>query len=355
MDVIACAGLLAISLRGAPAPQLVPEPGAPANPDGSAERSGDAAAPAEPEDSAEPQAPAEAPEPEAPEPEAPEPEAGAAPSGPPTEATEPTAASPSGAEPATDTLAQAESAPAESAPAEFAAAPATYDKRPPTEARRKAEAAYGGEDPGRRGGFISLSVGAGHCGVWCSYMGAIGGGRFEAGYRWGHFALGGSVSLYGGNYSLSESGDDAIYSTPEADGSTRFFKLGPMAQLFFAEQGRFDPFLAVGLGFRRLVEVTEYAPNGIEGRYWEFGAGLSVGGGVPVRVSDRVWVGARFDKTFALRGQQCLTVDGQAPDNRDECEPHGQNTSDLNRIDRRFVRLSRPRPWTVSLEVRIDF
>ncbi|MCR9161208.1 MAG: hypothetical protein ACE37F_12905 [Nannocystaceae bacterium] len=61
MDVIACAGLLAISLRGAPAPQLVPEPGAPANPDGSAERSGDAAAPAEPEDSAEPQAPAEAP------------------------------------------------------------------------------------------------------------------------------------------------------------------------------------------------------------------------------------------------------------------------------------------------------
>lgn len=76
---------------------------------------------------------------------------------------------------------------------------------------------------------------------------------------------------------------------------------------------------------------------------------------MPVRVSERVWVGARFDKTFALRGQQCLTVDGQAPDNRDECEPHGQNTSDLNRIDRRFVRLSRPRPWTVSLEVRIDF
>ncbi len=235
----------------------------------------------------------------------------------------------------------------------------TEDERPPLDSRP----GYAEEElqptsvqnPNREGGFISVSVGAGHCGTWCSHMAALGSGRFEAGYRWGTVAVGASASLAGGTYDTPASENSDIYFTVEASGSTRFFHVGPVLQFFPIAAGRFDPYASVGIGFRRAVDVADV--DGISGevKYWESGAGATLGAGIPVYVTDRVALGLRYDKSFAIAGKVCATIDGQAPDGVEECEDWSDQTEDLNTVDSRFVRLARPRPWTVAFELRVVF
>lgn len=207
----------------------------------------------------------------------------------------------------------------------------------------------------REGAFISLSVGAGHCGVWCSHLQAIGGGRFESGYRWGHFALGGSVSLLAGTFDTPPTDDDPLIETFDAKGSNRFFHIGPMMQFFFASAGRFDPYLSAGVGYRRVLDIAKIDGQSGDVRYWESGVGVALGGGVPVFVTERLTIGARYDKTFALGGKECITVDEEVPEGRSRCESWSKRTGELNTIDKRFVRLTRARPWTFSVEMRIAF
>ena len=260
-----------------------------------------------------------------------------------------------------DTATASEAAPAtqdaavpEPQPEPASATAQAWEAEPsPLEAR--VEAGVEDVETSRAGAFISISVGAGHCGAWCSYLRAIGGGRFEAGYRWGHLALGGSASIVGGSYDNVASVPEDIYFTVYAKGSTRFTQLGPVVQLFLASEGRFDPYVSAGIGYRRVVDVAEV--EGIDGevKYWESGAGVTVGAGVPVVVSDRVTVGGRFDKSFAIAGKTCATIGGEAPPDRDRCQSWSKQIAELNPVDERFSRLSRPRPWTVSVELRVSF
>ncbi len=211
------------------------------------------------------------------------------------------------------------------------------------------------ENPQRRGGFVSMSVGAGHCGTWCSHMAALGGGRIEAGYRWGVVAVGASASLVGGKFDTPASDDSDFYFTSDATGSTRFFHVGPILQFFPVSQGRFDPYASVGVGFRRLVDLADV--DGLDGevKYWESGAGVTLGAGIPIYVTDRIAVGVRYDKSFSIAGKVCATIDGETPNGVDRCEDWSDQTDDLNTVDSRYVRLSRPRPWTVAFEIRFLF
>ncbi|MBV1857751.1 MAG: outer membrane beta-barrel protein [Nannocystaceae bacterium] len=211
------------------------------------------------------------------------------------------------------------------------------------------------QNPDREGGFISVSAGAGHCGTWCGHVGVLGGGRMEAGYRWGYIALGASASLVGAKYDTSDSDREDLYLTVDASGSTRFSHVGPVLQFFPASQGRFDPYASVGVGFRRVVDVADV--EGVEGevKYWESGVGATLGAGIPIHVTDRVTVGLRYDKSFSIAGQVCATIGGSQIDGVERCEPWSKGTDDLNTIDSRYVRLSRPRPWTVAFEMRFAF
>lgn len=248
-----------------------------------------------------------------------------------------------------------ESAPEPEPVPTFTSAQARDPEPSPLEERRDDDAQLRDEEVSRAGPFISLSVGAGHCGAWCSYLQAIGGGRFEAGYRWGHVALGGSTSIVAGTYDNAASDNEDIYFTVAAKGSTRFFVIGPVVQLFLAGEGRFDPYVSLGIGYRRAVDVATVEDVDGEVKYWESGVGVSVGAGIPVRVSERVTIGGRFDKTFAVGGKMCGTIGGNVPEGRERCETWSKQTADLNAIDKRFSRLTRPRPWTVGLELRVSF
>lgn len=244
-------------------------------------------------------------------------------------------------------------------PVSAPAARVTEDERPPiaspprsTDEETEPTSVH---NPQREGGFISVSVGAGHCGTWCSHMAALGSGRVEAGYRWGTVAVGASASLAGGTFDTPASEDSDIYFTVDASGSTRFFHVGPVLQFFPVAEGRFDPYVSVGIGFRRAVDVADV--DGVQGevKYWESGAGATVGAGIPVYVTDRVALGLRYDKSFSIAGKVCSTIDGQTPDGVEECEDWSDQTEDLNTVDSRFVRLARPRPWTVAFELRFVF
>ncbi len=293
---------------------------------------------------------------------------------PPTEASEPDAAGPPDASP--DASAPASSGPSpfeagESPPPEPEARPSTvapdfsaaaereqeYEReRAPLHARD--DAADEDDDPfaaSPTGAFISLSVGAGSCGVECSFIAAIGGARFEAGYRWGHVAIGGRASLLGGNYDTPDSDVDDIYFTADAKGSMRFSEITPFVQIFFASAGRFDPYAAFGLGYRRVVDTARVGDPALNVKYWESGAGVSVAAGVPIRVSDRVSVGLRYDKTFSLGGELCATVDGEPAIEGQRCESWSDATDELNEVDLRYVRRARLRPWTLGLELRLTF
>ncbi|MGH1342341.1 MAG: outer membrane beta-barrel protein [Nannocystales bacterium] len=209
--------------------------------------------------------------------------------------------------------------------------------------------------PRRAGGFVSLSAGAGHCGSWCGHMAALGGGRFEAGYRWGHVALGANASLVGGRFDTPASTDTDLYFTEDARGSTRFFHVGPMLQFFPASRGRFDPYVSAGVGFRRVVDLADVEDVDGEVKYWESGLGFTVGAGVPVYVTERVAIGLRYDKTFAVGGNLCYTVGGETPRGAERCEAWSKLTDELNTVDERAARLTRPRPWTVAFEMRVAF
>lgn len=316
--------------------------------------------PSPPEELEPAKAPA-APESEAPEPVAPQtPKTGGAAEQVGPEVIEPTSAS--------DEVSAEPEATSEAAPATVADEPepftgpvanVTEDERAPLDSRpRYAEEEVeptSAENPQRQGGFISVSVGAGHCGTWCSHMAALGSGRVEAGYRWGTVAVGASASLAGGTFDTPAAESSDIYFTVEASGSTRFFQVGPVLQFFPIAAGRFDPYASVGIGFRRAVDVADVEGVAGEVKYWESGAGATLGAGIPVYATDRVALGLRYDKSFSIAGKVCSTVEGQTADGVEECEDWSDETGDLNTVDSRFVRLARPRPWTVAFELRFVF
>lgn len=222
---------------------------------------------------------------------------------------------------------------------------------------REKDASEEDDEYWRRGGFISFAGGLGHCGGSCSYLPVIGGARFEAGYRWGHLALGASVSLAGAKYSTAQSEPDDIYFTSDETGRVQFFQLNPFVQLFLAKTGRVDPYLHLGLGYHRFTRASRFdGGNGAsDWKYTASAPAVTVGGGVPFFVTERIQLGGRFDKVIAFAGKICRTIDGSAIDGEPECRSNAEETQDYNTIDRRFDRLARPRPWTVSFELRVAF
>ncbi|MBV1859859.1 MAG: hypothetical protein KUG77_15715, partial [Nannocystaceae bacterium] len=131
----------------------------------------------------------------------------------------------------------------------------------------------------RRGGFVSLSGGVGHCGAECSDLPAIGGARFEGGYRWGHLAIGASVSIAGAKFSTAESEEGDFYRTSEADGRIQFFQMSPFAQLFFASSGRFDPYVQAGFGYHHFLRQSDIrrGSGSLRWKYWSPSPGATLG------------------------------------------------------------------------------
>lgn len=209
----------------------------------------------------------------------------------------------------------------------------------------------------RRGGFIAVSVGISNCGSGCPELTLGGAGRMEGGYRWPHIAVGASVSFGGGQYDTVESDEEDIVTSFDADGSLRYLHFGPFVQAHFVSTGQVDPFVALGFGYHRLTDVYEaridQTPFAV--RYWESSLGVRVGAGAPIFVGERVTLGPRFDYVFPLGGQQCSTVDGMPVEAEPECVKWSDSLDDRNDVDRRLIRRSRLRPWSLALELRVAF
>lgn len=234
--------------------------------------------------------------------------------------------------------------------------PAARDDEPSPIAQRKPEVDDSREYQ-RKGGFLAFSGGLGQCGVSCSYLPVLGGARFEGGYRWGHLAIGASASLAGAKFSTTRSEEGDSYRTADESGRIQFFQVGPFAQLFLASAGRLDPYLQVGIGYQHFMRQSDITEGTTEFR-WKYVAsspGVTLGGGVPMFVTERTTVGVRFDKNIQFSGKVCRTIDGDALEDQPECETRAELNQDLNAIDSRLSRLERPRPWTVAFEARFLF
>lgn len=214
-----------------------------------------------------------------------------------------------------------------------------------------------GDPHQRKGGFASIGVGAGHCAAGCSEVPATFAGRFELGYRWGYVALGMSLMYGGGTYKTDESGDSDLYATFNADGSVRFLDVSPFVRLLFAPTGPFDPFVQLGFGLHRFADKSEIKVTDADLTldYSLRSAGISLGAGVPIFVSRNVTIGPRFDKMIGFGGVECISIEGQPLEGRDRCEKRTEITQSYNNVDRRWLRLTRPRPWVVSVEARFTF
>ena len=206
----------------------------------------------------------------------------------------------------------------------------------------------------RRGGFLSFSGGISNCGVGCSDVAMGGLARFEAGYRWPHVALGASFSMGGADLGTSRGLDG--YADARVRTSLRYAYFGPFAQLHFVESGSVDPYVAVGLGYHRLTRAQDVLvdPETIDINPWDESAGVRLGAGAPLFLGERVSLGPRFDYVFPVDGRLCQTVDGQGEDG-DGCTAWSEGLDGLDGDTRRALRRARPRPWSLALEIRVQF
>lgn len=208
----------------------------------------------------------------------------------------------------------------------------------------------------RRGTFFSAAIGVGHCGATCAEIAAAGFGRLEAGYRFGHLAIGASGGLGISKVETSASDSDDAYGTADASGSMRFGHFAAIMQFFPATTSRFDPYVQVGFGFHRYRDKGSVRDGPIDTYDLKVNApGVLLGAGVPLFLNERTALGLRFDKTIPFAGKICVEIDGMAPPDQSKCEAWSKLTSDANAIDRRYFRLDRERPWSVSLEIRTTF
>lgn len=165
------------------------------------------------------------------------------------------------------------------------------------------------------------------------------------------------MSLGGGQYDTAESDEEDIVTSLDADGSLRYFHFGPFVQAHFVSAGLVDPFVVLGLGYHRLTDAYEarlgQTPFAV--RNWESSLGVRVGTGVPIFVGEHVALGPRFDYVFPVGGQRCSTVDGVPVEGEPECADWSDRLDGRNAVDRRLIRRSRLRPWSLALELRVVF
>ncbi|MCX4242550.1 hypothetical protein [Paraliomyxa miuraensis] len=200
----------------------------------------------------------------------------------------------------------------------------------------------------RRGFFITLGAGLTHCAQdFCSAIPMGGLGRLELGYRLTRLALVATVTGGGGLTNDDDAAETSIRTLDAAAGLL----------LLPVREGPVDPFIGASLGYARTVRVLDEASS-TDRQYSSRGA-LRLSGGILWHVTRRAALGPRFDVQMPFAGKWCTRFDSdfdpepQCPSIREDIivvdDPDKSNES--KRSDRRAF----PRPWALTLDLRIAF
>lgn len=225
------------------------------------------------------------------------------------------------------------------APVEAADFPASDDERPPLEAESQTEDE--GDAFERRGFSIEMGVGLTHCPQdFCNPIPMGGLGRLELGYRLGRIALVGAVTGGGGLSNDDETDEEAI----------RFFDVGAGLMVLPVKQGPVDPFFGATLGYARTARL--YREDSLNDRQFTKRGAARFSGGILWHVRPRVAMGPRVDVRLPFAGEWCTRT---RTDMSDQCTSiRGELLEDLDQeAEKRRQRRAFPRPWAVTLDLRI--
>lgn len=205
----------------------------------------------------------------------------------------------------------------------------------------------------RRGSFVTMGVGLTHCAQdLCTPIPMGGLARLELGYRLGRVAFVGTVTGGGGTT------DDP--DTDEA--SIRMLDIAAGALLLPVREGRVDPFLGATLGYASTIRVFKPSMSSNDRQYTKRGA-LRLSGGILWHVGRRVSLGPRVDWQLPFAGEWCTRFDpedafppGSTSD--DQCvsireDIIGVDEDEVPNEEKRRARRAFPRPWALTLDLRI--
>ena len=169
-------------------------------------------------------------------------------------------------------------------------------------------------------------------------------------------SLGVATSLAGARFDIPTSDYESIVLTEESEGSVRMFGVGPFVQLNPSPRGRLDPFFAAGFEYHRFMDVAEF-DNGtrlIKDKYWLHGPAVRLAVGLPIFLTERTTLGLRYDRHVPFSGAECFISDGEPPEGQNQCRARKRIDDGFNTVDGRFVRRTRERPWSATLELRVS-
>ncbi len=231
--------------------------------------------------------------------------------------------------------------------------PSTAEEPPPPPPESTTELAV--DEPFARAG---LTVAAG-AGVWscasaeCALFPLGGLGQLQFGYRHRYISVMGQLSYGGGAVEVPPVEEEG-FTIAGLDGDVRRLDVGLGVQFFPVTQGRWDPFVGVGLGY--VSHRTRLSTEGEDGTLLLSNStgGFTVSGGLPIYVARRVSVGPRVAWTTPFAGETCSRTEG-AGDGLQECTKVSKTFEGLDPYETRVARRQLVRPWSVTLDVRFVF
>ena len=197
----------------------------------------------------------------------------------------------------------------------------------------------------RRGPFVTVGVGLTHCAQdYCTTIPMGGLGRLELGWRIERIAFVATVTGGGGRADDEDSNEQAIHVLDVAAGLL----------LLPVREGPVDPFVGASLGYATTIGVLR-EDSSTTRQVAKRGA-VRLSGGILWHATRRIALGPRFDAQLPFAGEWCTHY-------RDaQLEPFCQSIrEDIIAVDddsrdevaRRRIRRAFPRPWALTLDLRI--
>lgn len=194
----------------------------------------------------------------------------------------------------------------------------------------------------RRGFIITLGAGITHCAQdLCTPIPMGGLGRLELGYRLTRVAFVATVTGGGGRTDDPDAQETSIRMLDAAAG----------VLLLPVRQGPVDPFVGASLGYSSTSRVFGDSSS-IDRQFTKRGA-LRLSGGLLWYVAPRLALGPRVDVQLPFAGEWCTRNANDRGE--DFCESIRKDIIDMDqgKQAQRSVRRAFPRPWAVTLDLRI--
>lgn len=206
----------------------------------------------------------------------------------------------------------------------------------------------------RRGKFVTVGGGIWQCSaVQCAEFSVGPRASASAGYRWPYVAVRGSFVYEGATFAVPPVDEGGVV-IDVGDSKVHRIQAGIGADFHPSVQGRFDPFVGVGLSFIS-ESIRPEAPllDGYQLRTRS--GGVTVTAGIPIFVTRSLSVGPSFNWTSPFAETTCEIVENDSAPDDQTCISRAEDLEGLNDYERRLARRQVTRPWSVMATLRYVF